>query len=103
MELKPKSMQKKMSPRPFPCDVCKRVSCCTQAKLIEHKLNFHNFRCQVCDCSFTKAIERDAHERYQHNLQSDESIFSSDNDDFQKENQKCTRETNYYNLRKRCV
>lgn len=99
MELKPKSMQKKI--RPFPCDVCKRVSCSTQAKLIEHKLNYHNFRCQVCQCSFLKAIERDAHERGQHNLPNDENILSSDGDDSQMENQK--RKTNYYNLRKRFV
>lgn len=97
LDLKPKSILKKTSPRPFQCDVCKRVFCSTEAKLNEHKNNFHKFQCQVCQCSFQNAIERDTHEIKQHKLRNDESTLSSDGDDFQ------TKLQNNYNLRKRSI
>lgn len=86
MPPQPKSVQKRISSRPFRCDVCKRTTCSTEAKLNEHKLNFHTFQCQVCHRSFQVATERDAHETETHNLRNDETIIlSSDGLDSQTE------------------
>lgn len=97
MQPQPKMVQKKISSRPFRCDVCKRITCSTEAKLNEHKLNFHSFRCQVCDRSFPMAADRDAHETGQHNLRKNESILSSIGVDSP------AHATNTYNLRKRSI